>query len=214
MDKPLITTYLQFGDLASYLMLEPLKQLQADIGVDIGFVPMLSTLGDVSGSNVKQGDEDPLATYKARRKEARRRAANRERERQCGMLGLSVEQGCRNINPLALSLGLAWANHLADSAAIWRFVEIAFRKTFHDMADVESFDGVERLLEQAGIPVDRFSEAFMAEAGSLQDSQDDLLEKGILSSPTFEVDGEVFQGREHLPLIRWLLSGREGPPPV
>ncbi len=206
--------YLRFGDLASYLVLQPLKRLQRDAGVSIEFYPLLDSMGDIAGSNVKPGEDDPLADYRARRKAARRKAAIREHERMCECLGMSPENGRRTIDPLALSLGLVWASQLADAQAVWRYVEAAFEKTFLAQADVESFDAVERLLEAEGVTTVRFAEAFMAEAGNLEDEQETLLEKGIFLSPSFDLDGEIFQGREHLPYLRWRLTGSEGSPPV
>ena len=32
--------------------------------------------------------------------------------------------------------------------------------------------------------------------------------------PTYLVEGQMFMGRQHLPMIRWLLTGQEGPGPL
>ncbi len=43
--------------------------------------------------------------------------------------------------------------------------------------------------------------------------QAQIFEAGVFGVPSFIVDGELFFGREHLPRIRWLLTGRRGPAP-
>src|SRR5262249_19140101 len=49
---------------------------------------------------------------------------------------------------------------------------------------------------------------------SLHDAiQQAAFEAGIFGVPTYVVGGEILFGREHLPRIRWILSGRSGPPP-
>ena len=40
-----------------------------------------------------------------------------------------------------------------------------------------------------------------------------IFDAGIFGVPTYVVDREVFFGREHLPMVRWLLEGRQGPAP-
>ena len=59
-----------------------------------------------------------------------------------------------------------------------------------------------------------FEEFVDAERAKLVDGAGELLEQGLLSAPAFVVDGEIFHGREHLPLVGWMLHGRSGKPPV
>lgn len=42
----------------------------------------------------------------------------------------------------------------------------------------------------------------------------ELRERGLFQVPAYLVEGEVFYGRQHLPMVRWLLGGRSGPPPI
>ena len=38
--------------------------------------------------------------------------------------------------------------------------------------------------------------------------------EGVFSVPMYLVEGQVFQGREHLPMIRWLLAGERESVPI
>ena len=40
-----------------------------------------------------------------------------------------------------------------------------------------------------------------------QSQREDLAGQGVSFSPTYLLDGEPFQGRQHLPLLRSLLDG-------
>jgi 2-hydroxychromene-2-carboxylate isomerase len=42
----------------------------------------------------------------------------------------------------------------------------------------------------------------------------ELEERGLFQVPAFLVEDEVFYGRQHLPMIRWILEGRSGPLPI
>ena len=133
----MITIYINFAELPSWLMLAPLKNLCEETGVEVAFKPMLSSLGNVAGSNLKPGEDDPLAKYKARRAKARHMAAKRENERMCEILAIKPEQGERKISPLYLSLGMRWLTSKgADLQQYLTYIESAFLKTFRDGADV------------------------------------------------------------------------------
>ena len=53
--------------------------------------------------------------------------------------------------------------------------------------------------------------AMQEELESLRTS---LEAEGIFSVPMYLVEDQIFQGREHLPMIRWLLSGEQEPVPI
>jgi 2-hydroxychromene-2-carboxylate isomerase len=210
-----MTIYINFAELPSWLMLAPLKNLCAEVKVDLAWKPMLSSLGNVAGSNLKPGTDDPLAIYKARRADARHKAAKRENERMCGMLGIKAGQGERKINPLYLSLGIAWlTNQEADLQQYLSYVETAFLKTFRDGADVESLSSLKVVLEESGFRTAGLDHFVENEAPDLEADGEEIMDSGVFNAPAFVVDGEIFHGREHLPLIQWMLSGKQGLPPV
>jgi 2-hydroxychromene-2-carboxylate isomerase len=58
-------------------------------------------------------------------------------------------------------------------------------------------------------------EAFQAGPGRVEHDamQAAIFDAGIFGVPSYVVAGELFFGREHLPRVRWLLSGKRGAPP-
>ncbi|HIE88767.1 MAG TPA: hypothetical protein EYP91_18410 [Gammaproteobacteria bacterium] len=210
-----MTIYINFAELPSWLMLAPLKNLCAEVEVHLAWKPMLSSLGNVAGSNLKPGADDPLASYKARRADARHKDAKRENERMCGMLGIKPGQGERKINPLYLSLGMAWlTNQGAELQQYLSYVETAFLKTFRDGADVESLSSLKVVLEESGFRTAGLDHFVENEAPDLEAAGEEIMDSGVFNAPAFVVDGEIFHGREHLPLIQWMLAGKQGLPPV
>ncbi len=206
--------YINFGGLPSWLAISPLKRIAAETDVEIDWQPMLGNLGNVVSSNNKDGEVDPLAEYKARRAKARSKAKARELERMCETLEIDAELGRRSIEPTCLALGLLWVKRQSDSSGQQTYVETAFEQTYREAADVESIEGVSSVLTKSGIETDGFSDFAASERASLEASRETTLEKSVLNAPAFILDEEVFNGREHLPLIEWILKGREGTPPV
>ena len=206
--------YINFGGLPSWLAIRPLKRIVADTDVEIDWQPMLRNLGNVVSTNNKDGEVDPLAEYKARRAKARSRAKARELERMCETLDIAPELGRRMIDPTGLALGLLWVKRHCDRAAHQAYMETAFEQTYREPADVESIEGVSAVLARAGIETEGFADFAESEKESLEASRKTALEKSVLNAPAFILEGEVFNGREHLPLIEWILKGRKGTPPV
>ena len=211
----MISVYLNFSELSSWLMLAPLQKLCEKVPVDLMWKPMFSSLGNIAGSNLKTGQADPLVSYKSRRADARQRAAKREDERMCERLGINPEQGKRKIAPVYLSLGMVWmTDQSAGQQECFSFAKTAFLKTFRDGADVESLSGLQVVMEESGFRTEGLAHFLESQAPDLDAIRQDAVDNGVFNSPAFVIEGEVFHGREHLPLIQWMLQGRQGVPPV
>ncbi|MDX1384518.1 MAG: hypothetical protein R3190_12780, partial [Thermoanaerobaculia bacterium] len=78
--------------------------------------------------------------------------------------------------------------------------------------DLESEADIRAALEQAGIDASGFQiEAARADRDRCEG---ELRDAGVIRAPAFLVEDELFIGRAHLPMIRWLLTGRSGPVPI
>ena len=80
--------------------------------------------------------------------------------------------------------------------------------------DVEDRGVITAMLEQAGADVTGFAAFADGEGRAEHDAmQPAIFDAGIFGVPTYVVAGEIFFGREHLPRVRWLVSGKQGPAP-
>lgn len=206
------TFYINFGSLESWLALKPLRALTDTTGISLDWRPLLGSLGNVTGTH---REDDPLAEYKLRRAKARQNDAKRIHERMCALLGISPEAGKREIDPLNASLGLLWLSEQDVLEETYHdYAKAVYERAFVEAGDVESVEGVISLLDSLHVGRDGFNEFAMTAGPRLENEGDELLESGILYAPVFVVEGEIFHGREHLPLITWMVTGREGAPPV
>ena len=208
-----VTCYIKPGDLASWLAVRSVQALAMDLQLTVDWQPVVETVRNLADSNLKPGEDDPLAAYKARRAAARQNAAKRERERQCEILQIPVENTLREVDPLVISLGMLWV--AADSAdKVPEYLESACRYLYLDEGNDADVSTVATLIKGADVSAEGFEQHVESHRESLLAEQATLFENGILGAPTIVVDDQIFLGREHLPQIRWILTGKDGPPPV
>jgi hypothetical protein len=91
----------------------------------------------------------------------------------------------------------------------------AFRAYWALELDPASQPAVEALLEKIGVGAAAYREWWAGEGAAAAASLAEALrERGLSTVPCYLVNGEVFLGRQHLPMIRWILEGRSGPGPI
>ena len=80
--------------------------------------------------------------------------------------------------------------------------------------DIEDPSVIVSMLRNAGAEVSGFLDYLHGAGRRLHDTtQAAIFDAGIFGVPSYVIDGELFFGREHLPMVRWLLSGRVGRAP-
>ncbi len=208
-----LTLFIDFNCLPTYLAVDGVCRLLDETGVEERWVPLVKLPGNTSRGT---GATDPLAAYKDRRAGAKRRFAERELQRNCERMGISREQGARDIDSSTAALGLLWLHEIQAKRDQFRaYVKSVFLAVYRKPESVEDLDTVVKKLDQCGVVTDGFREASVDEyLAKLQAVQEEIAELGIFESPAYIYEGECFQGRQHLPLLGWLMSGRNGLPPV
>jgi hypothetical protein len=103
--------------------------------------------------------------------------------------------------------------HAPDSLPA--LLEELFRRYWALDLDAGDRAAVTGVLRALGLPSSDF-EGWAADEGAheLERVARVLQEAGVHQAPAYIVEGEVFHGRQHLPMIRWLLEGRTGPRPI
>ena len=152
--------------------------------------------------------DDPLAEYKARRKRTRDAWAQAEFQRDCDRLGLDARQTPLNVDATAANLAM---QYLADTGGdVLSFVTAALNRAFVERLPIATMEDVASLIDPDG-----FAE-FAEGPGEvrLEEVENELAEAMIYAGPAYIVEGESFIGRQHFPLMGWLLGGQQGTPPV
>lgn len=203
-----ITVCIDIADLPSFVAFEPTVRLLRDFPVPVNWLPLGGGLARLSARQPSSSDDDPLAAYKARRARARETWAERELARNCERLGIDPAQGARSFDSTVAGVGLLYASQAGEDEI--EFLRRLFQEAWVRGAPIEDAAFVATLFDSPGF------EEYVANEGvaEFERLQGELLDAGVFNSPAYVLDGEVFQGRQHLPVIRWKLGGAEGIPPT
>ena len=202
MSEP-VRVAIDFKHPAAYLAVAPARALEARLGRPFEWLPL-----DVPAliEHPKSANEDRGARHRRIRNEylvndLRRYAESR---------GLSLGDPYRRIDTTAASLGLLWLRRrppvLASEYVTRVFDRIWAANAPAELPFVEQSLGAE-------------ASGFRAYADSdgpkeLAAVREELLSHGAWNVPAFYVAGDVFLGRQHLPMVEWLATGRTGPAPI
>ena len=194
-----LAVVLDVKDPHSYLAKDPTYALADDLGVDIDWLPFVSrplrrpaSVGEDRGSRHR-----------------RFRAAYIERAiaRYASVRGITIRNIYRAPDSSLAGMGMLAARGHSE-AALRSYLDQAFRQYWEDDLDIEDADIISGLLSAAGV-VD-----FDFDTARFEALQESLALAGVFETPAYLVDGEIFLGRAHLPMIRWILSNRAGLPPI
>lgn len=94
------------------------------------------------------------------------------------------------------------------------YIDDVFETFWKRELDIESIEVLSNVMDRNQLDSREFA-TYAADKGKLlhDEIQRGLHPVGIFGVPTYVVQGEVFFGREHLPMVRWILGGRVGSAP-
>jgi 2-hydroxychromene-2-carboxylate isomerase len=108
---------------------------------------------------------------------------------------------------------MLWAKD-QGKAVLRAYSAIVYERFWKRELNIEKAGVIERILDEAGARTAGFPDYASGPGRMLHDNiQHSAFDAGIFGVPTFVIGGETFFGREHLPRIRWMLTGRSGSPP-
>ncbi len=190
---------LDIKDPHSYLAKDPTYALADDLGVDIDWLPFVSRPLRRPAS----GGEDRGSRHRRFRADY----VERSIARYASVRGVTIRNIYRAPDSSLAGMGMLAARANSEEA-LRNYLDRVFRQYWEDDLDIEDADTISGLLSAAGVM------DFDPDVAHFTALQESLALAGVLETPAYLVDGEVFLGRAHLPMIRWILSNREGPPPI
>ena len=191
-----------FASSASLLALKPTLALADELGVDVAFHPF--------PTDAPRGAPPPSATESVAERHARVRAEYHAKDfqRYAKAQGLEVNRAPVGADTKLASIACLQARRQGVASA---FVERVFRDFWADRLDIESRDAVAKALAKVGGGTLFDADSLAAEYDAERQA---LAERGVHAVPAYLVADQLFIGRQHLPMIRWLLSGSDGPGPL
>lgn len=206
--KPGFTVLLDIRQPLAYLALPPAAALAEECDVEVDFVPIAASPLKAPSEPLSEDDRG------VRHRRHRAHAIAREIATYAQAQGLVLHDYYRNPDPTTFHIAWLWMRQRTQTR-LRSFLAEAFRAYWALEFDPSNPVEVDRLIDSFDLDVDDFREWSRGQGPARANAlAEELLEHGFSRSPTYVVEGEVFVGRQHLPMIRWILEGRVDAGPI
>lgn len=194
-NRPTLALAIDFASPRAYLAHGPTCALAEQLGIEIDWKPFLV-----------ESRPAPMAPSRTEDRGGRHRAiraayVQRDLARYLADRGIVRDLG-RLANSRLAAITLLWlkreSKHLVSN-----YVQEVFEGYWRGELDIEDESALSGLLQKIGAPLPGY-ETFARGEGlaALDRMRSELLNAGVFDVPAYVIGGEVFVGREHLPLIR------------
>lgn len=210
--EPVLEILLALRHPLAYLALAPARAFVEERGLRVDWLPI-----DVPSLR-PPSEPEPSDDRGVRHRRFRAEAIAREIATYGAAQGLVLEGLYREGDSRAAHIAWLWVRERAPEA-LPGFLADLFRACWSADLDPSDIEAVSPLVAAgAGNAEDFLEWARGAGAGEASRLADSLRERGINQAPAFvlrtDAEEEVFYGRQHFPMIGWILDGRTGPPPI
>lgn len=188
-----------FTNAASLLAFKPTYALADALGVDVELLPFPTEVREAPPNG---GDE----TVGARHARVRAAYVAADTARYARWQGVELNRDAAGVDSSVACAGCLWADRHGLARSYSERVLTEFWAGRLEL-DRETLAAVLADLGAPGFEGYDFG-------ADLATHKDRVGARGIYNVPTYLVDGQQFTGRQHLPMIRWLLTGSEGPGPL
>ncbi|MFT5012250.1 MAG: 2-hydroxychromene-2-carboxylate isomerase [Patiriisocius sp.] len=202
--------YLDLGNIAGMAAISGTLKLIEETGVTAVWQPIEGNVPRPLSRVPNLDNEDPIREFKQKRLTAKRQFEMAELERDCARLELDVELASRTFDARLTHLACLAILEQVESPLI--FMQQVYESRFREGDALEDESSVADMLET--FRIQKFVSCLPQLRYQWEQHQSSYLELGIHDTPSYVLEGETFQGRQHLPLLRWRLEGEVGPPPL
>jgi 2-hydroxychromene-2-carboxylate isomerase len=204
-----LTVYVDLKSPYAYLAIAPIRALCRERGVAIDWLPYVLDIPSYLGS-ARLDPETGVVLENARTESQWRkvRYAYMDVRRQANRAGLVIRGTQKIWDTTLASVALLYVKRAAPARAD-AFLDAIFPPFWRRELDAERADVLEAKLGEAGVDAAGFA-AFAAGEGraALGAVMDAAHARGVFGVPSFVWNGELFWGREHLPLLAERMAGR------
>jgi 2-hydroxychromene-2-carboxylate isomerase len=211
-ERPLIV-YLDFKSPYAYLAWQPTRDMAREIGIEVDWRPLVLDIPSFLGS-AKLGKSGKVAAQQRSDDQwGWVKYAYFDCRRYANLRGLTIRGTTKIWDTNLAAIGMLWAKRQGDEI-LEAYVGAIYEPFWKRQLDLEDPAVIASVLGAAGADLAGFNEYRQGEGAARNSAlQAEIFDAGIFGVPTYVVDGEFYFGREHLPRLRWLLSGRSGPAP-
>jgi 2-hydroxychromene-2-carboxylate isomerase len=210
---PNLTVYIDFKSPYAYLAIEPTRRLAKELQIEVDWYPFVLDIPSYLGS--ARLDKIGKVEQQSRSEEqwSAVKYAYYDCRRYANLRGLTIRGTEKIWDTNTAAIGMLWAMRQGP-AVLDAYINGIYLPFWKRELDLEDVAVVEKVLDSAGATTAGFQEYASGEGRSENDTlQTAAFDSGIFGVPTYVIGKEMYFGREHLPRIRWQLTGETGPAP-
>ena len=228
-EAPLII-YIDFKSPYAYLSVAPTREMLSKLNVIADWRPFVLDIPSYLGSaKLDKGAKKVAKQNRTEEQWSGVKYAYFDCRRYANLSGMTIRGTVKIWNTDLPSIGMLWVKQFSDLAEqcetgslLERYIDFIYDPFWKRELDVEDPSVILMVLEEIGAPTDGFLDYIKGKGFSLNEKlQESAFDAGIYGVPTYilpdesvnDPKHEKFFGREHLPRISWLLSGRKGAAP-
>lgn len=203
-----LTVCIDFKNPLAYLAKDPSYVLQQQHAIAIDWQPLLAA----RMLPPQAASKDDNRGQRHRRYRAEYMAADILRYAE--IKGLQLNDIYTETDSSLAGIGLLWVKQQAGEAQ-HRYIDLVFERFWRGELDIESLQAMTALLQECGATTQGLP-GYVSGVGRSQfdQLQIELRQAGVFNVPAYLIEDEIFYGRQHLPMISWILSDRHGKPPI
>ncbi len=211
-DYPLIV-YLDFKSPYAYLAKEPTAEMARELGVKVDWRPFVLDIPSYLGSAKLGRSGVVVEQNRSAEQWSGVKYAYFDCRRYANLRGMIIRGTIKIWDTNLAAIGMLWAKRQSDEI-LELYIDAVYEPFWKRALNVEDIDVIGRVLSNVGADVAGF-EDYARGRGAAENAvlQSAAFDAGIFGVPTYIVKGEVYFGREHLPRIRWHLTGEQGSAP-
>ena len=208
-----LQVYIDYKSPYAFVAKDPTYALEREFGVEIDWFPLTLNIASYLGTAKTDDAGKVVENNRSARQWLAVKYAYMDARRYAGLRNLTL-RGTQKIWDSSLAnIGLLWAK-LQHRDILRTYTDITFERFWRRELDIENLEVISEVLEQAGADIRGFPDYAQGPGRIVHDElQEEILDKGYFGVPTYVIDNEMYFGREHLPRVRWHLSGCHGPIP-
>jgi 2-hydroxychromene-2-carboxylate isomerase len=208
-----LIVYIDYKSPYAYLAVDPTIAMADELGIEVDWRPFTLDIPSYLGSAKLNKEGKVVEQNRSAGQWTAVKHAYHDVRRYGSLRGAIVRGTVKIWDSSLAGIGMLWAK-AQGKAILLSYIHRVYEPFWKRELDIEDVAVIERILGEAGAQTRGFREYASGEGRALHDMiQTRAFDAGIFGVPTYLVDGERFFGREHLPRIRWILTGRKGAPP-
>lgn len=205
-----LKVYIDYKSPYAFVAKDATYQLEQTFDIKIDWYPLTLNIGSYLGTAKKDSSGKVVENNRSARQWLAVRYAYRDARRYAELRGLTLKGTQKIWDSSLAAIGMLWAKQQGPDR-LKHYTDSTFEKFWRRELDIEDPQVIARQLSDAGCDTSGFVDYLQGEGRIQHDAlQEQLLDLGYYGVPTYVIDDEVYFGREHLPRVRWHLSGCKG----